>query len=101
MTEGSTRRGRSPAADMPPSLANAPVGARIRVERILLDAARTACRERRIRIGDRIRVIGREEGLVLVRTERGRTASLPTPYAYFVKVSPGQQPDAASLGTPW
>lgn len=98
MSDGTATRGRPPAADLPPSLANAPVGARIRVERILLDAVRAACRERRIRVGGRIRVMRRERGLVLVRTANGRTARLPTPYAYFVKVShaevPGDTPAA-------
>lgn len=78
-----------PDPDPTSSLAGVEVGAEIRVDRILLDLARVMCREHGISVGDRLRIEARSNDEVLVRNEEGRSARLPQPYAFFVRVRPG------------
>ena len=73
-----------PDPDLPPSLAGAEIGDEVLVDRILLNLVRTLCRERGISVGDRLLIEERTRNDVLVRDERGRSARLPHPYAFFV-----------------
>ena len=83
-----TSGGRSTPAypDLPPSLAGAEVGHEVLVQRILLDLVRVMFRERGISVGDRLLVEESTSNDVLVRNDRGRSARLPHPYAFFVRV---------------
>ena len=73
-----------PDPDLPPSLAGAEVGDEVHVNRILLSLVRTVCREQGIAVGDRLLIEARTSDDVLVRDDRGRSARLPHPYAFFV-----------------
>lgn len=74
----------NPDPDLPPSLAGAEVGEEVRVHRILLKLVHTVCREQGISVGDRLLVEARTNNDVVVRDDRGRSARLPHPYAFFV-----------------
>lgn len=71
---------------LPPSLAGASVGDEVLVERILLDIVRSRCHDCGISVGDRLRVEERSGGEIVVRNSRGRSASLPGSYAFYVYV---------------
>lgn len=86
-----------PDPDLPPSLAGVEVGDEVQIQRILLNLVQVMCRERGISVGDRLRVENRSNGEVLVRNERGRTARIPHPYAFFVHVSPGDGKEEARV----
>lgn len=84
-----------PSPELPPNLAGVEVGGEVLVQRILLDMVRVMCRERGISVGDRLLIEDRSEGDVVVRNDLGRSARLPHPYAFFVRVSQDGAEDEA------
>lgn len=82
-----------PDSDLPPSLAGAEIGDEVLVDRIRLNLVRTLCSERGISVGDRLLVEARTSNDVLMRNDRGRSARLPHPYAFFVYTRAASEDD--------
>lgn len=71
---------------LPPSLADAGVGDRVRVHRITLEGVESLCDDISVSQGDRVRVERRSRGTVVVRNQEGRPVHIPDYCARHIHV---------------